>query len=133
LYGIAVTLNHGSMGYTYEAGEEAVHIQGSLKTFPRLRGVQSAILADSSMRPRKLFVRQIGDFDSLVRDAHAGNDLTTTLSELNRLYGEYFGATEGGNPDVQKAVRAWVAYEQYARLYNRERGLASVSPCSSKA
>jgi uncharacterized protein YecT (DUF1311 family) len=40
-------------------------------------------------------------------------NLTTTLSELNRLYGEYFNATEGAKPDVQKAVRAWIAYEQY--------------------
>ena len=53
-------------------------------------------------------------------------NVTTTLHELNRLYGEYFHATEGGKPDVHKAVRAWIAYEQYARRYNRERGLASV-------
>jgi hypothetical protein len=55
-------------------------------------------------------------------------NLTTTLGELNRLYSEYFNATEGAKPDVQKAVRAWIAYEQYARRYNRERGLASVPP-----
>jgi hypothetical protein len=80
-------------------------IQGSLKTFPRLRGVQSAILADSPMRPRRLFVRQIGDFDSLVATHMQATNLTTTLSELNRLYGEYFDTTEGANPDVQKTVR----------------------------
>ena len=37
-------------------------------------------------------------------------NLTTTLGELKRLYGEYFNATEGAKPDVQKAVRAWIAY-----------------------
>ncbi len=51
---------------------------------------------------------------------------TTTLSELNRLYGEYFEATEGSEPEVRKAMRAWLAYEGYARRYNRERGLHSV-------
>jgi len=92
LYGIAVTLNHGSMGYTYEAGEEAVQ---------RLRGVQSAILADSSMRPRRLFVRKLAiSIRSSATHMQATN-LTTTLSELNRLYGEYFDATEGANPDVE--------------------------------
>jgi hypothetical protein len=53
--------------------------------------------------------------------------LTTTLSELNRLYGEYFEATEGSKPDVHKAVRAWLAYEIYSRRYHRERGLGSVA------
>jgi hypothetical protein len=52
--------------------------------------------------------------------------LTTTLSELNRLYGDYCEATEGREPDVRKAMRAWIAYEGYARRYNRERGLDSV-------
>jgi hypothetical protein len=47
---------------------------------------------------------------------------TTTLTELNRLYGDYCEATEGEKPDVHKAVRAWLAYEVYARRYNRERG-----------
>jgi hypothetical protein len=57
--------------------------------------------------------------------------LTTTLSELNRLYGEYSEATEGEKPDVHKAVRAWIAYEIYARRYNRERGLRSVADLTS--
>jgi hypothetical protein len=48
---------------------------------------------------------------------------TTTLSELNQLYGDYWEATEGSKPNVRKAVRAWLAYEIYARRYNRERGL----------
>jgi hypothetical protein len=54
-------------------------------------------------------------------------NLTTTLSELNRLYGEYCDATEGAKPDVQKAVRAWIAYEVYARRYTRERGVETLS------
>jgi hypothetical protein len=49
--------------------------------------------------------------------------LTTTLSELNRLYGLYYEATEGSTPNVQKALKAWIAYELYARRYNRERGI----------
>lgn len=60
-------------------------------------------------------------------------NLTTSLSELNRLYGEYFDATVGAKPDVPKAVRAWIAYEQYARRYNQERGLASVPPVLNKS
>ena len=48
---------------SYKAGEEAVHIRCSLKTFPRLRGVQSAILAIRSMRAGD-YLRQIVDFDS---------------------------------------------------------------------
>jgi hypothetical protein len=55
-------------------------------------------------------------------------NLTTTLSELNRLYGEYCQATDGtAKPDVQKAIRAWIAYEVYARRYNRERGVETLS------
>ena len=58
--------------------------------------------------------------------------LTTTLSELNRLYGEYSKAAEGSKPDVHKAVRAWIAYELYARRYNRERGLNTTERRSSQ-
>jgi hypothetical protein len=57
--------------------------------------------------------------------------LTTTLSELNRLYGLYFEATEGSTANVQKAMRAWIAYELYARRYNRERGLEAARLRSS--
>ena len=39
-------------------------------------------------------------------------NLTTTLSELNRLYGEYCEATEGAKPDVRKAMKAWIEYVQ---------------------
>jgi len=59
--------------------------------------------------------------------------LTTTLSELNRLYSDYCEATEGSKPDVHKAVRAWLAYEIYARRYNRERGLEITSERRSPA
>jgi hypothetical protein len=59
--------------------------------------------------------------------------LTTTLSELNRLYGNYCEATEGTKPDVHKSVRAWIAYEIYARRYNRERGLEIASERRSPA
>lgn len=48
---------------------------------------------------------------------------TTTLTELNRLYGAYSEATEGAAPDVRQAMKAWIEYEQYARRYQRERGL----------
>lgn len=58
--------------------------------------------------------------------------LTTSLSELNRLYGDYCEATEGEKPDVHKALRAWIAYEIYARRYNRERGLGSVAGLTEK-
>ena len=37
---------------------------------------------------------------------------TTTLSELNRLYGAYSEATEGPKPEVQRAMKAWIEYEQ---------------------
>lgn len=48
--------------------------------------------------------------------------LTTTLSELNRLYGVYYEATK--NPDAAaEATLSWIAYGTYARLYNQERGL----------
>ena len=45
---------------------------------------------------------------------------TTTLSEMNRLYGVYVEATKG---DVRNAMSAWIAYEVYARRYKSERGL----------
>jgi hypothetical protein len=57
--------------------------------------------------------------------------LTTTITELNRLYGEYFEAMEGAEPDVRRAMRAWIAYEGYARRYNMERGLSSPLSCSA--
>lgn len=47
--------------------------------------------------------------------------LTTTLSELNRLYGAYYDATCREDPKV--AEQAWKAYVQYVRRYKDERGL----------
>ena len=47
--------------------------------------------------------------------------LTTTLSELNRLYGAYYDATCRKDPKI--AEQAWKAYVDYVRLYKDERGL----------
>jgi hypothetical protein len=47
--------------------------------------------------------------------------LTTTLSEMNRLYGAYYDATSGADPKVTE--QAWKAYVQYVRQYKDERGL----------
>ena len=47
--------------------------------------------------------------------------LTTTLSELNRLYGAYYDATSRKDPKVTE--QAWEAYVQYVRRYKDERGL----------
>jgi hypothetical protein len=47
--------------------------------------------------------------------------LTTTLSELNRLFGRYYEVADKKTP--QEAEKAWAEYETYARKYNEERGL----------
>jgi hypothetical protein len=47
--------------------------------------------------------------------------LTTTLSELNRLYGAYYDATCRKDPKI--AEQAWKAYVEYVRRYKDERGL----------
>jgi hypothetical protein len=47
--------------------------------------------------------------------------LTTTLSELNRLYGVYYDASTGKDPKVTE--NAWNVYVQYVRRYREERGL----------
>jgi hypothetical protein len=49
--------------------------------------------------------------------------LTTTLSELNRLYGVYYEVVNKKTPNSQEAHRAWIEYETYARRYKKERGL----------
>jgi hypothetical protein len=49
--------------------------------------------------------------------------LTTTLSELNRLYGLYYEAANKKKPNSQEAQKAWIEYETYARRYKEERGL----------
>lgn len=51
--------------------------------------------------------------------------LTTTLSELNRLFGRYYEVADKKTPDSQEAEKAWSEYETYARRYNEERGLSS--------
>jgi hypothetical protein len=47
--------------------------------------------------------------------------LSTTLSEMNRLYAIYYEATSARDPKV--AEKAWKAYVQYVRRYKDERGL----------
>ena len=47
--------------------------------------------------------------------------LTTSLSELNRLYEVYYDATSRKDPHI--AEEAWKAYVEYVRRYKNERGL----------
>jgi len=47
--------------------------------------------------------------------------LTTTLSEMNRLYGAYYDST--CRKDSEVAEQAWKAYVEYVRRYKDERGL----------
>ena len=49
--------------------------------------------------------------------------LTTTLSEMNRLYGVYFDVVEKKTPNLQEAERAWTDYETYAKRYKKERSM----------
>lgn len=49
--------------------------------------------------------------------------LTTTLSELNRLYGLYFEVADKTKPCSNEVQDAWSAYESYVRRYSEERGL----------
>jgi hypothetical protein len=49
--------------------------------------------------------------------------LTTTLSELNRLFGRYYEEADKQPPHSQEAENAWIEYETYARRYNEQRGL----------
>jgi hypothetical protein len=50
--------------------------------------------------------------------------LTTTLSELNRLYGLYYEAVDKHKTHhSREAERAWSEYESYARRYKDERGM----------
>ncbi len=53
--------------------------------------------------------------------------LTTTLSELNRLFGLYYELTEKKSSHSQEAEKAWIDYVTYVRRYNEERGLNSPS------
>jgi hypothetical protein len=47
--------------------------------------------------------------------------LTTTLSELNRLYGVYCDVVNKKIPNSQEAQKAWTDYEAYATRYKKER------------
>jgi hypothetical protein len=49
--------------------------------------------------------------------------LTTTLSELNRLYGVYFEMVNKATSNSQEAQRAWTDYEAYAKRYKKERSM----------
>jgi hypothetical protein len=49
--------------------------------------------------------------------------LTTTPSELNRLFGRYYEVADKDTPHSQEAEKAWIEYETYATRYNKERGL----------
>ena len=49
--------------------------------------------------------------------------LTTTLSELNRLFGRYYELLDKKISHQQDAEKAWIDYVTYVRRYNEERGL----------
>ena len=49
--------------------------------------------------------------------------LTTTLTELNRLYGVYFEVMNKKTSNSQEADRAWTDYEAYAKRYKKERSM----------
>ena len=49
--------------------------------------------------------------------------LTTTLSELNRLFGLYYEVIGKKPSNAQEAEKAWIDYVTYVRRYNEERGL----------
>ena len=49
--------------------------------------------------------------------------LTTTLSELNRLFALYYEVIDKKPSHSQQAQKAWIDYVTYVRRYNEERGL----------
>jgi hypothetical protein len=49
--------------------------------------------------------------------------LTTTLSELNQLFGRYYELLDKKPSRSQEAEKAWIEYVTYVRRYNEERGL----------
>ena len=49
--------------------------------------------------------------------------LTTTLSELNRLFGRYYELIDKKTSHAEEAEKAWIDYVTYVRRYNEERGL----------
>ena len=48
---------------------------------------------------------------------------TTTLGEMNRLYGVYCEVTNGKKPIAEQTRKAWSDYAAYAQRYSSERGL----------
>jgi len=52
-----------------------------------------------------------------------GRRLTTTLSELNRLFGRYHEVVDKQPSQSQEVESAWLEYEGYAKRYHEERGL----------
>jgi hypothetical protein len=52
-----------------------------------------------------------------------GQKFTTTLGELNRLFGRYHEVLDKQLPHSQEAENAWIEYQGYARRYHEERGL----------
>jgi hypothetical protein len=50
--------------------------------------------------------------------------LLTTVAEMIRLYGVHADAV--ASKDANAAHHTWVAYVQYVRRYNHERGIAVV-------
>jgi hypothetical protein len=49
--------------------------------------------------------------------------LTTTLSELNRLFGLYHEVADEKTSNSEEAQKAWIEYKPYARGYNKDRGV----------
>jgi hypothetical protein len=49
--------------------------------------------------------------------------LTTTISELNRLYGLYEEAVSREAPDGIEISKTWFAYLNYCHQFKTERGL----------
>ena len=58
--------------------------------------------------------------------------LTTTLSELNRLFGLYYELIDKKPTHSQEAEKAWIDYVTYVRRYNEERGLNFPSETSRR-
>ena len=60
--------------------------------------------------------------------------LTTTLTELNRLFGHYYELVDKKTSNSPQAEKAWLEYVAYVRRYNEERRLKissdSVGECS---
>jgi hypothetical protein len=53
----------------------------------------------------------------------AGTPLSTTITELNRLYGEYHEESNKLQPNGILVAKAWFAYVEYCKVFNAERNL----------